>query len=78
MRKYGMQIAEKVAAIKQCPLIILSDTNSEITKTTPPCNQLTFLQLPTGVRKSIHYRVLSFACLTTRNHLCFRIQLPSP
>ena len=65
-----MQITEKVAAIKQCSLkliilLIISDTNSEITKTISSCNQITFLQLPTGVRKSVHYRVLSFACLTT-------------
>ena len=66
-----MKIAEKVAAIKQCSikliiLLIISDINSEITDTMPPCNQITFLQLPTGVRKSVHYRMLSFAYLTTR------------
>ena len=72
--KIAEKVAEKVAAIKLFHQadnfvdhkLMISDTNSEITKTmTLPCNQLTFLQLPTGVRKSVHYRVLSFACLTS-------------
>ena len=58
-----MQIAEKVATIKQCSLkliilLIINDSNNEITKTMPPCNQFTFLQLLTGVRRSVHYKVL--------------------